>query len=666
MKGKTGFHYIDNFFIQKKIPEMNRQVAILFFKIYLLQIFIFIIGIYIGFYLLHRGDVRLLLAEEVEHVQLAELILTKNLKSISDDLFLLQKDNYVKSYIETSDTESLARLKKRFLFFAQSRAIYHQVRLLDERGMEIIRINNNGKIEAVPYNELQDKSDRYYFHETKKMGENELFISQLDLNIEYGKIDVPHVPTIRLCIPLFSKDGENRGIILLNYDAGSTLSEFAGHFSSTFSKQYSIVSNDGNYILSHDLKKAWDSEYPFSEEQPEVWKRMLKEDSFQIRLTNGVFTVLAFKPYERMRAHLSKFLKNVKLMGVEGDSVNRKVAVVSFISENNIKFNFLSYQSTKSFLFYLVFQCFAAVIIWTIIKSVVLKKEFGLWMEFFFQGIEKNPAAIILTDQEGDILYANSKFIESSGYSQDEVYLQNPRVLKSGEMSGDGYKKLWATISSGKTWSGEFHNKKKDGSLYWVFASISPIINQKGEIERYFGIQKDISVRKKLQGKLEKQASTDSLTGLDNRRSLLSKMEVEIERCKRQSHVFSLFMIDIDFFKKVNDVYGHQVGDMVLKDLSSILKKNARVVDLCARFGGEEFVVVLPETAKEKGAVMAERLRKEVEKRQFAIDGGAIQYTLSIGVTEWKEGEELESTIARADESLYRAKNEGRNRIIVS
>ncbi len=278
--------------------------------------------------------------------------------------------------------------------------------------------------------------------------------------------------------------------------------------------------------------------------------------------------------------------------------------------------------------------------------------------------MEKNPASIVFTDNAGNIQYTNLKFKELSGYAFDEVYQKNPNVLKSGEMRCKGYKDLWDTINSGRNWSGEFHNKKKDGSLYWVYASISPIFNSKGEIIRYLGIQEDISDRKELMKQLEQKSSTDSLTGLINRRTFFERMVIEVERTKRGGHDFILMMVDVDFFKKVNDTYGHQIGDKVLINLSDNRRNSLRTADICARFGGEEFIIVLPETEFIQGFQLAERFRKFVEENPLITEENTISYTLSIGLTQWRKNENIETTIGRADEYMYKAKKEGRNRVV--
>ncbi len=157
-------------------------------------------------------------------------------------------------------------------------------------------------------------------------------------------------------------------------------------------------------------------------------------------------------------------------------------------------------------------------------------------------------------------------------------------------------------------------------------------------------------------------ASTDPLTGCLNRRAMLDRLEAELERARRYDLELTVLMIDLDWFKEINDTRGHLVGDVVLRELGEHLRREARSVDIVARYGGEEFTLVLPETGFEGGAAFAERIRIQVETYNFAKDGEPIHATVSIGVATFSGQEAtVESMIEEADSGLYRAKREGRN-----
>jgi two-component system cell cycle response regulator len=166
--------------------------------------------------------------------------------------------------------------------------------------------------------------------------------------------------------------------------------------------------------------------------------------------------------------------------------------------------------------------------------------------------------------------------------------------------------------------------------------------------------------------RLEELATTDALTRLMNRRALLDRLSVEVDRARRFKSQLSLLMVDLDHFKFVNDQHGHLVGDAMLRQMGTLLSGAVRTIDVVARYGGEEFVLILPETSTEGAVVFAERLRERVHERQFEIDAErTIHLTCSVGVASFPSPfvASTEDLFARADEALYRAKSGGRNQV---
>jgi len=164
--------------------------------------------------------------------------------------------------------------------------------------------------------------------------------------------------------------------------------------------------------------------------------------------------------------------------------------------------------------------------------------------------------------------------------------------------------------------------------------------------------------------KLIQDSETDSLTGLFNRRTLMKKIENEAMRFKRNQKSFSLLFADIDFFKKINDTYGHAAGDEVLINISNILNTEKREVDQVARWGGEEFLILLPETNLEGAVLHGNKIRELISAKPIIHEGQEIHITMSFGVSEYSEDANIEKTIDQADQRLYLAKNSGRNKVV--
>lgn len=180
------------------------------------------------------------------------------------------------------------------------------------------------------------------------------------------------------------------------------------------------------------------------------------------------------------------------------------------------------------------------------------------------------------------------------------------------------------------------------------------------------GVINDITERKQLEQQLKLKATTDYLTGINNRGHFLELAELEFSRTTRYDNALSLLMLDIDFFKKINDQYGHAAGDWVLKQLTEICKNKLREIDILGRFGGEEFAILLPETDYENAITVAEYLRKSIEDFDFTISDNnvSLHITVSIGVSAVNSHiKHFDALLVMADQALYRAKNAGRNQV---
>jgi diguanylate cyclase (GGDEF)-like protein/PAS domain S-box-containing protein len=276
---------------------------------------------------------------------------------------------------------------------------------------------------------------------------------------------------------------------------------------------------------------------------------------------------------------------------------------------------------------------------------------------------------VVITDIKANIEWANPAFEKLTGYTVTEAIGRKPsELVKSGEQDEDFYQALWQKISLGKTWCGELINKRKDGSLYHEELTIAPVADENGEICHFVGIKQDISERKQMQEQLWEMATTDVLTGLINRRYFMVKLEEEFARVQRlDCHDVSVLMLDIDFFKRINDSYGHAIGDAVLKHFTDIMRSCLRKTDTAGRLGGEEFSIFLPDTDLPAAQIFAQRLCKKVEDSPLLLDDKPIAVTVSIGIGLMSVTDDsCDAVLIRADDALYRAKETGRNRVEIA
>lgn len=286
------------------------------------------------------------------------------------------------------------------------------------------------------------------------------------------------------------------------------------------------------------------------------------------------------------------------------------------------------------------------------------------------------------TNPKGIITYANDKFCEISGYTKAELIGKPQSIVRHPSMPASTFKNLWETIKAKQTWQGIVTNMRKDGRKYVVDSTIIPILDIDGDIVEYISIRHDVTefeqtkeqlsnINMAMKNKvnelynmtasLEEQATIDALTGIFNRHKFEECFKIATESANIVEEPLSLVMFDIDHFKMINDNYGHQIGDEVLREITTIISRNIKGQDILARWGGEEFVILLPKTKIETAKDFCEKLRTQIEISSFSTIGGVV--TSSFGVSEYILGESKKSFLKRVDQALYMAKNNGRNRV---
>lgn len=267
------------------------------------------------------------------------------------------------------------------------------------------------------------------------------------------------------------------------------------------------------------------------------------------------------------------------------------------------------------------------------------------------------------------------------GYSCEEMQRINIRnlivetkIVNDGMKTVDSFDKLEDTRKKGEVskWQADYLMKTKDGRRIWVSDISYPWFDESGAIVGSVGSLRDISDRiaaeNKVKEELKRIANTDPLTGISNRRVFFEKAEEELKRIKRGRGEFSMLLMDIDHFKKINDSYGHDVGDFVLIEVTKVIQNCLREIDVPARLGGEEFGVFLPETNAQGALHVAERVRSAIAKHIFMADAQQncpIGCTVSIGITTARFDDDTDATkmYKMADTRLYIAKNSGRNQV---
>lgn len=293
-------------------------------------------------------------------------------------------------------------------------------------------------------------------------------------------------------------------------------------------------------------------------------------------------------------------------------------------------------------------------------QKTIHKTEKQEYLNVLNSLVKTSNDIVIVTDLEGFIVYVNEAFTKQMQYDKNELLGRHTRVLKSGKQSATFYKKMWDELLEFGTFTGVFVSRKKDGSLFSDKKEIRTLCDESGKPIYYVSSSQDITSEIEKQRNLEAEINTDTLTQLYNRKKYDETIEELVTKFSKTKEVFSLVLIDIDFFKDINDTYGHDIGDYILVELAKLLKENTRDSDMLFRWGGEEFIIIV-KASSDQAYNLAQKLRGIIENHKFQ----SILITASFGVSQIKRDTTQKTLFTQGDKALYQAKNEGRNKVIL-
>jgi diguanylate cyclase (GGDEF)-like protein/PAS domain S-box-containing protein len=279
------------------------------------------------------------------------------------------------------------------------------------------------------------------------------------------------------------------------------------------------------------------------------------------------------------------------------------------------------------------------------------------------QVVEQNAHAILITDINFKIEYANKAFTLLTGYLQQELINKTPAILHSQYASSDTYSDISHTLKAGREWSGQVRNQRKNGSLYWALQSIIPIKNDEGEITHYASTSEDNTDLHDAQQTIEQLAFYDPLTNLPNRRLLSDRLQQALEHAQRHpEEMVAVMVFDLDNFKRVNDSLGHNYGDDLLKYVAQIFQAQIRSEDTVSRQGGDEFTIILSGIKQiEKIADIATTILEKVS-HPINLSGHQVVIGTSIGIAVYpNDAKNHDELLRNADMAMYYAKEAGKN-----
>ena len=523
-----------------------------------------------------------------------------------------------------------------------------QFRFIGKHGDEAIRIDR-GIIGSLPYTIgkklLQNKAERYYFKESKNIGKDKIWFSNIDLNMEHGEIVKPIIPTLRISKPYYL-NGEFKGILIINIFMEKILNELME--SELF--HVAIIDKDSHILTSNHVGH---------EGNKEEWTRYLeniKDVDYQIDEEENDFLLNMFFQKKYSTLDISEIITNNEGLKILLEDKTEKLS-----------------EYTQDIIDYVLIMTLIVFVI--SFPIVILLSHYPLKLhdelEKSRDNLEKQLKIIdkyiymTSTDLDGNITDVSAAYSELSGYSKDELIGKNHRILKSPDTPTSFYKKMWSTILSGKSWTGEIKNVHKNGEVFNIKAHITPIL-ENGKIIGFTSIRENITDQKII----EEISIKDELTLCYNRRFFNQTFPRELKRVQRKGDMFCVAMFDIDYFKKYNDTYGHIKGDEVLqKVVAQISSKLHRASDYLFRVGGEEFIIIYSDMKSfEEAQRFSAELVMEVENLQIehseSLNDNVVTISLGLVTLTPPYDMDKETILRRVDELLYLAKDGGRNRLI--
>ena len=274
--------------------------------------------------------------------------------------------------------------------------------------------------------------------------------------------------------------------------------------------------------------------------------------------------------------------------------------------------------------------------------------------------------AMVVTDPNGVVLDINPAFATITGYRADEIIGRRLNILSSGRHDRDFYKTMWDALKKSGTWSGDIYNIRKNGEEFIERLTITTSFNTDGSINSHIGLFTDVTKLRQREAVIWRQAHFDDLTQLPNRQMFQESLLSTIEFSRREQKIFALVFLDLDFFKEVNDTFGHDEGDELLRQVASRLQSCVRSTDLVARLGGDEFVLILHNTkSREDIFSICKKVLENISK-PYNLTNNIVNISVSAGITFYPEdGQDGRTLLKHADLAMYAAKDKGRNQFAV-
>ncbi|WP_323751074.1 diguanylate cyclase domain-containing protein [Marinobacter sp.] len=536
---------------------------------------------------------------------------------------------------------------------------YSQLRFLDHDGMELIRLEKNDqRVIQKHANALQFKGERYYSIEAAALSMGEVYVSPLDLNVEKGQVEVPFLPMIRFGVRVVDEETGHQASVILNMKGQALLDTFDTAMVGSYPAF--LLNSEGHVLAGPDENDEWGFMFglpsSFARDYPEASDQILASDYGWVETSNGLFVYETVHPSKQFNSNSN------------ADQYTWKT--VSFVPSEALPSSaLLSHPWVVGFY---IIGVFLTLVIsfythFLIYKRRELRRENERQSKRFWKISSVLGDGLIVMDKDGLLTYMNPEAERILGWGADDLVHKHGHEVFHVHDPDDPSCSVMDVMKTRQLYrSKDEEFRRKDNSTIPVILNAAPLTSDTGDEGIVISFQ-DFSEIKEYQETIHSLAFQDSLTGLPNRRVLEDRMQLAIALSGRHARHLGLMFLDLDHFKEVNDTYGHDAGDILLKEIAERLERNVRETDTVVRMGGDEFIVLLPEVSStENATVVAEKILHAVSQ-PVVLPLGVARVGVSIGIAIARgAGLTVEGVMQSADKAMYEAKRRGKNQIFVN
>ena len=659
---------------------MKRQTIKNFVVSFTATTVVFTLASQVAIYMNAQANLETLKVSNLARVENAKNVLDVRFDRAVTELRTIANTPVVKQLVEDYSAVNRLHTQDLFLSFAREQKLFNQISYLDRSGQEIVRVDYDPQHSAhvIPEAELKIKND-HYFQDALALEEGYISLSPMVLDLDDEKKVGSPQSMIRLSTPAINEQGDVQGVVAINLRGKEILDRYKQVMGLNSNNRTMLIDQDANWLVapnaSLEFEKMKGHTGAFAQAHPDVWAEISKKAKGHFKTEEGLYTYNTLYPLNWVMLDNQLGVHDLSVQREQLNHHHYVLKIITFTPEDQLPSAMLT--SNSSFFGMYVFALFF-IFIGTAVLSYFVAIKQTLRRQLAFNSRQQREIlnhlgeGVVVLDQQAKVIDANPEAERLLGRHRHEILGHDAQTLFFGQASHseDESRIQDQTVSPilslphiGQTYRNEEEViYLKDGRSLVVGVVAAPLTTEDEVVGSMISFR-DMTEIKAYQDQIYQLAYHDILTHLPNRRLLNDHIHLAFNMAQRHQRKFALMFIDLDKFKTVNDVYGHDVGDELLKWVAQKLLQSVRKVDTVSRLGGDEFVILLSEIHSVEDVIpIAKKIIREFSREPVNIMGHLLDIQISLGVAVYPEhGQEIEKLMQAADYAMYMAKRSGSN-----